>query len=461
MDRSGVSRLRWLGLPPRIALGFGAALVSLAAAAGASYAALRARTAASLLVRHTAEAQLAIEEIESALLASHVALEASAATGDPRYRELFLRASSEMQPALENLQRISERHPEEKPRIERLAADAAMVRSEQTQMLALIDSGDLPAARALGSRSIGWEALQRATTTLDQIKGDEVRGHEGREEAWRRNVAVSNAVFAAAVCILVVLILVAARLVRDDLRRREADRVERERALVVQQRLMAVVSHDLRNPLSGILTGGWALSRLELPPQGLLMVRRIVAAGQRMERLIRDLLDWSRLQGGGHIPICTREADLYEVCQRIADEFDRDGSRLRVEREGDTRGSFDPDRVEQVVGNLLSNAIRYATPGTPVLVRAVGTPNELRLEVHDEGPGIPPEVQAQIFEPFHQGPSGHSAGVGLGLFIVRSVAEAHGGRVHLESVPGKTTFVVRLPRASGTASETAREPMTS
>jgi signal transduction histidine kinase len=168
-----------------------------------------------------------------------------------------------------------------------------------------------------------------------------------------------------------------------------------------------------------------------------------------MERLIRDLLDWSRVQGGVPIPISTREADLHAVCQRIADEHrDREGDRIRVQREGDTRGVFDPDRMEQVVANLLSNALRYSPPETPVLVRAVGTPHELRLEVHDEGPGIPPEAQEHVFEPFRRGPGETGAGVGLGLFIVRVLAEAHGGAVDLSSGPGRTAFVVRFPRGA-------------
>jgi signal transduction histidine kinase len=164
-----------------------------------------------------------------------------------------------------------------------------------------------------------------------------------------------------------------------------------------------VVSHDLRNPLTGILAGGWALERLDLSPQASNIARRIVAAGGRMERLVRDLLDWSRAQRGAPIPISTREADLHEVCLRIADEFQaRNVNRIRVDREGDARATFDPDRVEQVVGNLLSNALRYAPSGTAVVVRVVGTPDDVRLEVHDEGAGIPADAQAHIFEPFQR-----------------------------------------------------------
>lgn len=443
------ARPRWLGLPTRIAFGFGAALLSLAVAAGASYAALTALAAASLLVRHTAEAQLAVEQIESALLVSRTALEAYVAEGERRHHARLLRAFSKVQPAVGSLQRISEQHPDEKPRIARLAADVDIVRSEHAQVLALVDGGDLQAARALAVRGLGREALERATRALEEIEKDEARAHQGREAAWSRSVLVSNVVFVAAVCVLLVLILLAARLVRDEIRGREAEAAARERTLVMQRRLMAVVSHDLRNPLTGILTAGWALARGDVSPEAVPMARRIVAAGRRMERLIRDLLDWSRMHGGAPIPIQVREADLHEVCRRMADELrDREGDRIRVVREGDTRAVFDPDRMEQVVGNLLSNALRHGPPGTPVRVRAVGTPHEVRLEVQDEGPGIPQEAHAEIFEPFRQGPGSHGSGVGLGLFIVRALVEAHGGGIDLDSAPGKTTFVVRLPRAA-------------
>jgi signal transduction histidine kinase len=437
---------RWLGLPPRIALGFGAALASLAVAAAASYAALEARAAASRLVRHSTAAQLAVEEVESAVMSSHLALEADVAARDERHHDRVLRAWPKADAGLADLRRLSAEHPEQRPRVERLATQLDAYRSEQARLVAALAAGGLrlPAPGALDA---GRAALEGAMETLDLVEADEARAHAGREAAWRRTVRVSNAVFVVAVLALFVLVLRAARLVRDDAARRDADRAERERALVVQQRLMAVVSHDLRNPLGVILAAGWALSRLELPPQAVPVARRILAAGRRMERLVRDVLDWSRVHGGAAIPISAREADLHDVCQRIADELrDRAGGRIRVEREGDTRGRFDPDRMEQVAANLLCNALRYAPPETAVVVRAVGTANEVRLEVHDEGPGIPAEARDRIFEAFRQGPCGDGSGVGLGLFIVRALALAHGGSVELESSPGRTAFSVRVPR---------------
>ncbi len=439
---------RWPGLPPRIALGFGAALVSLAAAAIASWAALDARTKASALVRHTAAAQLALEEIESALLVADVALEADVAAGSRDRRELLLEASAKVQPALEDLRRLYGEHPRGDPGIAALAADLDLVRAEQARRLAALDAGDLGAARAVVSWNAGREALDRALASLDRIEADEAHAHGGREAAWRRNVVLSNAVFAVAVLLLLALTLVAARLVRDHVRALEADRAERARALAFQQRLMAVVSHDLRNPLAGILAAGWRLERTELPATAAPLARRIVGAGRRMERLIRDLLDWSRLQAGVELPIASRDADLHDVCLRIADEFrDRAGDRIAVEHEGDTGGVFDPDRMEQVVGNLVSNALRCAPRDTRVVVRASGTSADLRLEVRDAGPGIAPDARARLFDAYQQGPVRDGSGVGLGLFIVRALVEAHGGTVELDSAPGETRFVVRLPRS--------------
>ena len=436
-------RRRWLGLPPCIALGFGVALASLVAAGVASYVAFAERAAASRLVRHTAEARLAQKEVEAALLVSRTALEAYLSGGEPRHRERHLAALAKVQPAIETLERLVEQHPEERPRVAALVEDMAELRAEQAQLLALVDAGDVGAARGLEERGAGRQAFERTALALARLEADERGAHEERETAWSRSVLVSHGVVVAALFVLLCLALAGARLVRDEVGRRQAEADARARALAVQRRIMAVVSHDLRNPLTGVLAAGWALSRTDLPARASSLARRVVDAGTRMERLIRDLLDWSRLHGGAAIPICARGADLADVCRRAAEELpESGGGRIHVEQEGDTSAAFDPERMEQVVGNLLSNALRHGLPATPIRVRAVGTPQELRVEVENEGPAIPVEARAEIFEPFRQGPDGRGAGVGLGLFIVRALAEAHGGAVELHCAAGKTTFTV-------------------
>lgn len=457
---AGVARApppSWFGLPPRIAAGFGAALVSIVVAAVASYAALTARGTASRFVRHTTEARHAVEELEGALLVSRTALDAALASEDPRHRELFAGASSRLRPAADVLRGLAEQHPERKPRVGAILADVGVVDAEHARVRALLEVGDLRAARAIAASGGGRQALERATRALERLEAEETVLHAGREAAWRRSVLVSNTIFFAALSVLLALVAVAARLVRNEITKREAEAAARERAILIQRRIVGMVSHDLRSPLTAILTAGGALARAGVPGTQGALARRVVTAAGRMERLIRDLLDWSRIEAGAELPITPVDADLADVCRRMADEVsDREGSPIEVVAEGDTRAALDPARLEQVVGNLVSNACRHGRPGGPVRVRAVGAPGEVRVEVENEGPEIPAAARAEIFEPFRQGPAGHKGGVGLGLFIVRALVEAHGGTVEVRSGAGKTTFLFRLPRLARPAEEASR-----
>jgi signal transduction histidine kinase len=147
------------------------------------------------------------------------------------------------------------------------------------------------------------------------------------------------------------------------------------------------------------------------------------------------------------------DGDVADVCHRVAEELsDSQVARIRIEREGDSSAVFDPDRLEQVVANLVSNALKYAPADTPVHVRVVGGEAEVRVEVRDEGPGLPPEVEAGLFEPFRRGPGAAKGdgSLGLGLFIVRTLADAQGAKVEVDSAPGRgTAFTVRIPRKPG------------
>jgi signal transduction histidine kinase len=452
---------RWLGLPPRIAVGLGLALASLVFAGAFSAFALRARTQSAELVSHATDSALALEEVESALLVAHASLDAYVGTRDPRHRQRHLRAWSKLEPALEELTRLVGQEPEEAARLSRLVPEIRTIKAEHAEALALADRGDFDAALALRRRNAGTSALERGKEAIEELELHETREVEARQLSEARTVAASNAGFLIAQGVLLVLVVLAARLVHDEIHAREANEAARARALDFQQRLMGVVSHDLRNPLTGILAAGWALTRAGLAEPEALLARRIVGAGRRMERLIRDLLDWSRVHGEAEIPISRCDADLHAVCRRIADELsDRQPGRIRVEHVGDTRGLFDPDRMEQVVANLVGNAVKYAPSDTPVLVRAVGEESQVRLEVRDEGPGIPPDATARLFEPFWRGKTDAVGddGVGLGLFIVRTLVAAQGGSIEVVTAPGRgTTFVVRLPRgATGRPADPAR-----
>jgi signal transduction histidine kinase len=177
----------------------------------------------------------------------------------------------------------------------------------------------------------------------------------------------------------------------------------------------------------------------------------IQSSSRRMERIVRDLLDYSRMRAKGGIPLSVRTTDVGEICERVVEEVQlsaRDGA-VELSCDGDLSGEWDPDRLQQAIGNLVANAVQHGPPGALARVRATGEPGLVRVEVENDGPAIPPEVVPSLFDPFHRGAAsaGTLDGVGLGLFIVKSIVDAHGGAVDAGSrTPGSVTFTIRLPR---------------
>lgn len=438
-DRTGTV----FGLPRRVAVGSALALFTLALAVAFSFAALAARTGARDLVAGAAECQLAVELVEAAVLDSHLELEEYVEDGLPRSRKQYERARSGVERALARLAEVAARMPDEEGRFPRVRAAASRMAAQQAGAAKLVAAGDSAAARALLVED-GPPPFAAVNAALEDLETSRVRAAADGAAWSARMAAISTAVFVAAEVLLLFFILFAARTVRNEVR-------ARARAMEVQQRLMAMVSHDLRDPLSAVLGSAWSLQRRDLPPDASRAVQRIASSARRMHRLVRDVLDWSRAHAGAEIPVKAREVDLHELCERLAKELDPPaGERIRIACEGDPHAALDPDRMEQVIANLFTNALRYSPPDRPVRVRVSGTRDEVRLEVSDEGPGIPRETQAWIFEPFRSAAPGKGAGggrLGLGLFIVRTLVVAHGGRVRVQSSPGEgTTFVVEVPR---------------
>ena len=154
---------------------------------------------------------------------------------------------------------------------------------------------------------------------------------------------------------------------------------------------------------------------------------------------------------------------MREICSRAVLELQQANPtrEIDVAVEGDDRGEWDVGRMEQVVSNLVGNALQYSPAETPVRVRVRGGPEDVTLEVYNAGPSIPPEVQSRLFEPFVQGQERErsaSKSLGLGLFIVREIVRAHGGTVRVDSAPGEgTRLVVVLPRAAPAATTPPEE----
>ena len=247
------------------------------------------------------------------------------------------------------------------------------------------------------------------------------------------------------------------REVQADRARLEVLARQAQEAARIREDLVAVVSHDLRNPISAIsMSASVMLKREGLADWQAKGLSRIYSAADRAIRLIRDLLDSTQARVGG-IPVERGPLDFHELARHVVEEVQlaHPERHIHFETGGDPQGAWDADRMAQVITNLVGNAVQHSPADTPVRVRSRGEDGEVRLEIHNEGPPIPAEVLPTVFEPFQRGRSargGAPGSLGLGLFISRQIVEAHGGAIEVRSAQGEgTTFTVRLPRASPAA----------
>jgi signal transduction histidine kinase len=213
------------------------------------------------------------------------------------------------------------------------------------------------------------------------------------------------------------------------------------------------LAHDLRNPLGAIMTAAHVLLlRREGEPDGNARpLNRIVTSGERMARMIDQLLDVTRARAGGGIAIEPCEGNLGDLCNQAVAELELAFPQwtIRSQSIGDLDGAWDPDRLLQIISNLLSNAGQHGRPEGAIDVSLDGRhPDTVALTVHNGGV-IPSSLLPKLFDPFRGTRQRRDAarGLGLGLYIVREIARAHGGTVEVTSTPDAgTSFLVRLPR---------------
>ena len=242
----------------------------------------------------------------------------------------------------------------------------------------------------------------------------------------------------------------------DGTRRLTQERAERERLLQeradFERQLIGIVSHDLRTPLSAItMSAAMLMRRSDLEERLRKPISRIFTSAERAIRMVRDLLDFTQARLGGGLPIQPEALDFHAFARQVVEELQvaHPERVIRVEQHGDGHGVWDADRLAQVLGNLLSNALNYSATDAPVEVRTRGETGEVVLEVHNTGAPIPAEVLPHLFKPMQRGAAAEtsSRSVGLGLYIVDQVVRAHGGTIEVRSTPAEgTRFTVRLPR---------------
>jgi signal transduction histidine kinase len=230
------------------------------------------------------------------------------------------------------------------------------------------------------------------------------------------------------------------------------DVAERDRTLELYEQVLATVGHDLGNPLSAVIMGASAIEMDRgMPATAVHIASRILASAARMNAIIGDLLDVANQRVSGGMKVKPKATDAHGLCARIVEELrvGNPGREIRLRVEGDGEGWWDPNRLGQAVSNLVANALQYGAVDAPVTVECRGTEAEWSLSVHNLGPPISPEVRLHLFEPFRRGRQSSSGQrhLGIGLFIVRRVIEAHGGTI--ETTSGRdegTRFVVHLPK---------------
>jgi signal transduction histidine kinase len=193
-----------------------------------------------------------------------------------------------------------------------------------------------------------------------------------------------------------------------------------------------------------------SLLRQDLPEAAREKVDVIDRAANRMREMIETLLDLTRARGKGGLPVRRVPCDVGVIAREVASELAAASPNrtLQVEVQGALGGRWDPARVGQAISNLLGNALEHGDPRTPVLLSVAGSDEAVVVKVRNDGPPIPPELRPVLFEAFSRGEKS-SHGLGLGLFMVKQIAAAHGGTIDVKSdAETGTVFTLVLPRAS-------------
>ena len=239
------------------------------------------------------------------------------------------------------------------------------------------------------------------------------------------------------------------RLLTEQMRLRE----QAEEALRFRERLIGIVSHDLRSPLHAIsLSAEQALRRDDTPAPVLQGARRIVRSAERMSRMIVDLLDFTRARMGGGIPLQRQPCELEALVRATLEECGGASPERIVLTlgSGAYAGQWDADRLAQVVTNLVNNALHHGDASAPVTVDLREEAGGARLTVHNRGVPIPEELLPHVFDPFRRASTSSHQGLGLGLYIVEQIVLAHGGHITVGSTHETgTCFRVWLPLGPG------------
>jgi signal transduction histidine kinase len=223
-----------------------------------------------------------------------------------------------------------------------------------------------------------------------------------------------------------------------------------------QNMFLAILGHDLRNPLGTLVTGSsFVMQATDIPPKYILVATRMFSSAKRMSKLVNDLIDFTRTHLGPGMPIRAQQGSLVAVCEQVVGELRTFHPERRIDLQVPPQldAAFDEGRIAQMLSNLVGNAIQYGSVDAPVKVRLNDNDDEIVIAVNNRGGPIPPDKMSCIFDPLVRvagnihGDHAERTSLGIGLFISREIALAHGGRIGVTSdAENGTTFTVTLPR---------------
>jgi signal transduction histidine kinase len=218
----------------------------------------------------------------------------------------------------------------------------------------------------------------------------------------------------------------------------------RDAALVMKDRHIAILAHDLRTPLNTVMASAQTLLRATPSPAARIGSQRILRAARRMTAMVRDILEQAR-EGGGELPMSPEPMDLDLVCRELVEDLEicHPTRSIALEVAGNGRGEWDRARLSQAITNLLENALHHSRAEVVLTVADRG--DEVEIAVFSEGVPIPRERIADLMKPFRQGRA-DGQGVGLGLYVVDLVARLHGGTVTVTSTERGNRFALNVPR---------------
>jgi signal transduction histidine kinase len=237
-----------------------------------------------------------------------------------------------------------------------------------------------------------------------------------------------------------------------------AESIARYAAMVKQSENMflAILGHDLRNPLGTVVTGSTFLMRADdIPSKYVLAATRMFNSGQRMNKLIADLIDFTRTHLGAGIPIKPKRMNLTEVCLNVVDELRTSHPERIIDFNSFSREDLfgDDNRLAQVMSNLIGNALQYGASHEPIGVHMSSTGEDVTVTVNSKGPVIAPNKLGSVFDPLvrlaikENANDVRETSLGIGMFIAREIVNAHKGNIAVESNEGEgTTFRITLPR---------------